>query len=420
MRDDDLLRTDMKATAMTTILLASFFGLLLSSSGCSDGTVARDDALPVPTVAVETFCVESVDDAELLPAEPPPANTEFSFTTDFSRHTVPYGEILSGGPRKDGIPSIDEPQFLSPAEASAWLGDREPVVYVEVNDDRRIYPIQILMWHEIVNDVVGGVPVLVTFCPLCNTAIAYRRDFDGRLLDFGTTGRLRFSNLIMYDRQTETWWQQALGNAIAGEYAGRCLDPVPASIIAFEEYRNAVPDGKVLSRETGYDREYGRNPYTGYDDIDTDRPFLYRGPETDGRLAPMTRVLAVDLNDDPVAYDYVTLARERVINDVVGGVPVVVFWKEGTASALDARTVDGGADVGAAAAYRREVDGIVTTFSWNGSAFVDDATGTTWSITGEGLDGPLADTDLESVPAFNHFWFSWAVFRPSTRVWTAP
>ncbi|NIN68937.1 MAG: DUF3179 domain-containing protein, partial [Anaerolineae bacterium] len=142
----------------------------------------------------------------------------------------PYSEILSGGPPKDGIPAIDAPKFISVEEADEWLQPQEPVVLVQVGDDARAYPIQILMWHEIVNDTIGEVPVAVTYCPLCNTGVAFERTFDGQVLDFGTTGRLRYSNLIMYDRQTETWWQQATGEGIVGEYALRQLTFVPASM----------------------------------------------------------------------------------------------------------------------------------------------------------------------------------------------
>jgi len=142
--------------------------------------------------------------------------------------------------------------------------------------------------------------VTITFCPLCNTAIAFDRAFDGQVLDFGTTGRLRYSNLVMYDRQTETWWQQATGEGIAGKYAGQQLTFLPAPIISWEEFRNGHPDGQVLSRDTGFNRDYGRNPYAGNDNINNS-PFLYDGPRTPDGLLPMARVLTVDVNDEAVA-----------------------------------------------------------------------------------------------------------------------
>jgi len=317
----------------------------------------------------------------LLPEESPPSGAESQFSTDFSQHSVPYREILSGGPPKDGIPAIDEPQVVSINEADEWLESQEPVILLQIGDEARAYPIQILMWHEVVNDTVGGVPVTVTFCPLCNTGVAFERTFDGQVLDFGTTGRLRYSNLIMYDRQTETWWQQATGEAIAGEFTGRQLTFVPASLISWADFKAAYPEGKVLSRETGYRRDYGSNPYAGYDNVNNS-PFLYLGPETPGALPPMARVVTVDLNGEAVGYPYDVLQKARVVNDTVGGVPIVVLWAPGAASALDAATVAGGDDVGAATTFSRQLDGQTLTLVFDGDRIVDEQTGSEWDVLG--------------------------------------
>ena len=338
------------------------------------------------------------------------------FTTDFTRHTVDYSEILSGGPPKDGIPAVDQPRFVSVEEANSWLQPQEPVVLLQVGDDARAYPLQILVWHEIVNDTVDGVPVLVTFCPLCNTAIAFGRTVDGRMLDFGTTGRLRYSNLIMYDRQTETWWQQANGEAIAGELTGTRLEFLPAAIVSWDDFRAAHADGLVLSTDTGHNRPYGQNPYVGYDDV-SNSPFLYRGPETPGQLRPMTRVLAIERNGDVVAFPYGTLEELHTVNESVGGEDVVVFWESGTASALDSSGIAFGRDVGAANAFSRMIDGRSLNFGYDGTGFIDEETGSRWTILGEAAEGSLAGRRLEPIVAVNHFWFSWVAFQPDTRVY---
>ncbi|MBI5566908.1 MAG: DUF3179 domain-containing protein [Chloroflexi bacterium] len=353
--------------------------------------------------------------ATLLSTEPPPASAT-EFKTDFSRHTVPYSEILSGGPPKDGIPAIDDPKFTSVQEADAWLKPVEPVILLQINAEARAYPLQILIWHEIVNDTIGNVPVLVTFCPLCNTAIVYERNIDGRVLDFGTTGRLRYSNLIMYDRQTETWWQQAGGDAIAGEYTGQQLTFLPASIIAWSDFKANYPGGQVLSRDTGHARSYGSNPYVGYDDVNNP-PFLYRGPQTPDRLPPVARVLTVDLNGEAVAYPYDVLKDQHAINDVVGGQDIVVIWQTGTSSALDQSTVAGGRDVGTAVAYSRELDGQTLTFEFDGTHIIDRDTGSEWDVLGHAINGPRTGQALTPVVAINHFWFSWAAFKPQTRIY---
>jgi hypothetical protein len=351
-----------------------------------------------------------------LDDDPPPTRALFDFKTDFSLHSVPYREIISGGPPRDGIPPIDDPKFIDITEADEWLRPVEPVILVQVGQDARAYPLQILTYHEIVNDTVGGLPLAITFCPLCNTAIVFERMVNDRLLDFGTTGHLRFSNLIMYDRQTETWWQQGNGEAIVGEQLGARLDFYPGSIIAWEEFRSNFPTGKVLSRDTGFARPYGRNPYIGYDDINNP-PFLYRGPATPGVLPPVARVLTVDLEDEAVAYPYEVLEETRVVNDTVGGAAILVVWQPGTASALDSESIAAGRDVGTANAYSRQVDGELLTFRFEDNRIVDDQTNSEWNFLGLAVSGDLAGQQLVPVVAINHFWFSWAAFKPETRIY---
>ncbi len=382
----------------------------LSLAACAGGSQLAPNVLPssLPATGIPT--------PSLLPPEPPPSGAAREFKTDFSRHTVPYAEIFSGGPPKDGIPAIDKPTFVSVGEADAWLQDREPVILVEAGEDARAYPLQILIWHEIVNDTVGGKALTVTFCPLCNTAIAFERTVGGRVLDFGTTGRLRYSNLVMYDRQTESWWQQAGGDAIAGEMAGRRLDFFPAAIIAWADFRAAYPAGRVLSRETGFLRDYGRNPYVGYDDVDQ-RPWLYQGPATPGQMPPMARVLTVDGGSEAVAYPYDVLQTAGVVNDTVAGKAVVVFWVAGTASALDDFAVAGGRDVGAANVFAAELDGRRLSFRRQGERILDEQTGSEWDGLGRAIGGELAGSRLEPVVSVNRFWFSWAAFRPDTRIY---
>ncbi len=336
--------------------------------------------------------------------------------TDFSRRTVPLDDIVSGGPPKDGIPAIDRPRFESVAEAARWLGAREPVAVVAVGDEARAYPLQILIWHEIVNDVIAGQPVAVTYCPLCNTALAFDRRVDGVVLDFGTTGRLRYSDLVMYDRQTESWWQQATGEGIVGAYAGQRLRFIPAPVMSWRDFRTTYPEGSVLSRNTGYVRPYGRNPYAGYDTGSGPIAGFFRG-DRDARLPALERVVAVDWDGGSVAYAFSLLRRTRVVNDEVGSVPVVVFWVSGTASALDAAEIAQGRDVGATAVFDRRLDGRVLAFeTMPDGRFRDRETGTTWDLSGRGASGPLAGRRLTAIPHGNHFWFAWAAFRPAAKL----
>ena len=343
------------------------------------------------------------------------------WSTDFSIASVDFGEFLGGGPPKDGIPSIDEPRFESIANAQAWLAPTSPVISLEVGGSARAYPMAILIWHEIVNDTLGGVPVVVTFCPLCNTALVFERTLDGTVHDFGTTGNLRFSDLVMYDRQTESWWQQATGEAIVGTLTGKKLTFLAAQIVSLADFAAAYPDGDVLSRDTGNERDYGRNPYPGYDNAN-ERPFLLSG-EIDGRLAPKERVVTIDRGGSTIAIPLAALEAAGVIEIATAPEPVVAFWAPGTASALDAATIDAGRDAGATGVFVPIADGQRLTFARTGGrdgAITDAETGSTWAVTGQATSGPLAGSQLEPVVHGDHFWFAWAAFQPETEIWSAP
>ncbi len=332
----------------------------------------------------------------------------------YSRQTSSFTRLTSS--RVGDSSRVRRSRISCERSADAWLKAVEPVIFLRVGNEARAYPIQILTWHEIVNDTLAGVPVAVTFCPLCNTAIAYERTVNGRVLDFGTTGRLRFSNLLMYDRQTESWWQQALGQAMIGQLTGTQLVARPAAIISWAAFKSAYPNGHVLSRDTGYDRPYGKNPYTGYDNVNRP-PFLYVGPPTPGKLPPMARVLIAVLGGQAVAYPFDVLSKVHVVNDSVGQTTVVVLWTSGTASPLDTATVAGGRDVGAAVIYDRTLDGQDLTFTYDGTNIVDKQTGSVWNILGQAISGKLTGKALTPVVSVNSFWFAWAVYRPDTRVY---
>lgn len=335
--------------------------------------------------------------------------------TNWALHTITYDELLAGGPPRDGIPSIDDPQFITAEEASGWLAENEPVVALALHGDARAYPLQILTWHEIVNDTVGGEPIIVTFCPLCNSAIVFERKVDGEILEFGTSGLLRNSDLVMYDRTSESLWQQLTGDAIVGDMVGKQLTFVASAIISFADFHEAYPDGVILSRETGYTRRYGENPYTGYDSVG-ENPFLFRGP-IDERLPAMARVVTVSLGGQDVAYPYVLLEEVGVVNDRVGEQALAVFFAPGTSSALGASVIAEGRDVGATGVFDSTLGGQVLTFQRDGEVIVDEETGSTWNISGQATDGPLAGSALEPIVHGDHFWFAWAAFKPETSIY---
>ncbi len=290
--------------------------------------------------------------------------------TDFSRHAVPLDEIASAGPGKDGIPAIDAPRFV-PATDYRSVSNDEPVVGVVIGGQARAYPLRVLIWHEIVNDVLGGVPVAVTYCPLCNTAIVFERRLGGSLLDFGTAGKLRHSDLVMYDRQTASWWQQYGGEAIVGEMTGRSLVVLPSRLESIADFRKRAPEGSVLVPNDPGLRDYTRNPYAGYDRAAT--PFLFRGGPPKG-IAPMMRVVAVG----QTAWTLPLLRARGVVEQ--GG--LTLRWAAGQRSALDEARIVDSRDVGSVRVTRagRDVAHVVT-FAFAFFAFHPD--GLVHTETGE-------------------------------------
>lgn len=290
--------------------------------------------------------------------------------TNFDKKIIEFEEILSGGPPKDGIPSIDNPKFIAAAEEKD-LGEMEPVIGLEVNGEAKAYPLRILIWHEIVNDVIGGKPVAVTYCPLCNSAVVFEREFNGRVHDFGTTGKLRNSDLVMYDRQTESWWQQFEGKGIVGEYTGRELVTIPARLESFAKFKARQADGKVLTPRKRRIRQYGFNPYVGYDSRNAPYP-LFRGDlPTD--INPMSRVIVVKSKGKPVGVtmDLVRKSGPIKIDDIT------ISWENGQNSALDDSSIKKGRDVGNITAQRMQngtmVDHVYdVTFAFVFKAFYPD------------------------------------------------
>jgi hypothetical protein len=387
--------------------------LLVLAAGCSGGARHAAGAHPAIATAAESQAAGSATAAAA--ADEPIQFSKAGWKTDFSRHSISLREIESGGPPRDGIPPLDKPSFLAVADGDAFLKDVEPVIAFEHKGDARAYPLQILIWHEIVNDTVGGLPVTVTFCPLCNTAIVFDRTLDGRVLDFGTTGNLRDSDLVMYDRQTESWWQQFAGEAIVGELTGKKLTYLPAAIVSWQTFKETYPQGEVLSRETGYSRSYGENPYAGYDNA-AESPFLYNG-SIDKRLLPKEHVVTVAINGEAVAYPFNVLQKVQIVNDTVGNEPIVIFWQKGTASALDAEQIARSADIGSATVFSALIDGRRLTFKAESGGFTDAESGSRWSVLGRAIAGPLSGRQLQPIVHGNPFWFAAAAAYPQIRVY---
>lgn len=384
-------------------------------AACGAGDTTGDTEPPDTTSPATTS--DTGSDSTIDPEDDVPSALDDMTDPAFPEPLIDPDEIISGGPPPDGIPSIEAPQFLTVEEADEWLEDEEPVIYLERNGEMHVYPVQILMWHEIVNDTVGGVPVAVTYCPLCNSAVSFQREVNGQVTTFGTSGRLYASALVMYDRATESLWTHFDGRAVVGVLTGERLEPISSPLVAWSDLKESNPEAMVLDREsTGYSRPYGQNPYAGYDDPDT-APFLFRGT-VDDRAVAKQRVVGVATESASRAWalDGLMNGEATATNDQVGDTSVVVFWKSGQASALEAGRVDSGRDVGSVGVFSPIVDGETLTFTVEGDTFVDEQTSSQWDITGQATSGELAGTSLEQIHHLDTFWFAWSTYQPETEL----
>ena len=401
---------------MTTrlIIMVATGTVLLAACG-ANSTVDE----PTPTDAHVTTTADGVEKPAVGTLPTGPSALQSMFADEFPDPLIDPNEVISGGPPPDGIPPVDEPLFVGVADNLELLPANEPVVALEINGDARAYPIRAMVWHEIVNDTVGGVPVSVTYCPLCNSAATYERTIDGVETTFGTSGRLYAAALVMYDRATETLWTHYDGQAVIGVLTGTELVKHSSPLVSWDQFRSTYPTGQVLDWEQlGFNRDYGRNPYTGYDDPEN-TPFLFRGA-LDDRAAAMQRVIGVDYEGATAAYVLETVSggEGRATSVSVGDNDLVVFWIAGQASALDDDQVAGGRDVGSSAVFVPSVDGRDLTFGFDGEKFIDAETESVWLLNGEAVEGELKGSRLVQVPHLDTFWFAWSTYQPETALQT--
>jgi hypothetical protein len=237
------------------------------------------------------------------------------------KYIVDPEKIVSGGPPMDGIPSIDAPKFVSVAEADKYISDNELVLALLYKDEKRVYPLQILVWHEIVNDIVAGDPLLITYCPLCGSGIAYERKINNETVEFGTSGKLYNSNLVMYDRKTNTYWSQIDGKAIVGELTGQELKEVSIDTVVWRDFKDEHSDAQVLSQDTGFRRSYGTDPYGSY----YEDSFLFFDVENrDDRIHAKTVVFGIEVNGVYKAYKEDDVIEEKQVEDEVADIKIKI------------------------------------------------------------------------------------------------
>ena len=361
----------------------------------------------------------------LLPAQiQNPKDIPFEWMTDLSKHSVELSEIQIVLP-KGSFPTLDFPKFVGKEEGLKTFFAKEPVIAVEINGQAKAYSLNILTMHEISNDVLGEVPILITYCPLCNSGIVYDRNLKFKdknfLLEFEASGMLRMSDMVMLDRNTETLWQQLMGVAIAGELDTQQLEILPSLILSVEQFFNRYPFGEILSKQTGFaesEKNYGSNPYENYDDKNS-KPYerFFDSDKVDKRLPPMERIVDIENDGKYKVYTFTDIASAGVINDTFKNSEVVLFHQAGTVSILDKEDISASKDVGTVVVYNRVLDGETLTFKRKSGKFKDVQTGSSWGITGYCHEGKLKGKQLKIQPHSNHFAFAWLAFYPDSEIY---
>ncbi len=353
-----------------------------------------------------------------------PRNVKYDWKTDTTKHTIGLSELILVLP-KGSFPVIDYPKFVGKKEGLKDFYGKEPVISVAIKGRAKAYPLNMLTFHEMANDTLSGVPILPTYCPLCNSGIVFNRrlNFEGKqyTLEFGVSGFLRESNMVMFDRESESWWQQLMGEGIVGKFSGAELEIIPSMIISVYEFFNRYPDGLILSKETGYkeaESRYGINPYVHYDSL-SKNPYsrFFNAEDVDPRLPAMERIVDIQDNGHYKVYPFSVLAKKKVINDQFRSKHIVSFYLPGTVSNMDDRLLTNSREVGSVTAFSPLVDGRVLTFKKKGNKFTDEQTGSEWDITGYCVKGKLKGTQLTIEPHSNHFAFAWLAFFPDSEIY---
>ena len=350
-------------------------------------------------------------------------NLPFTWKTDTIQHSVPLSEIQIVLP-KGSFPTLDDPKFVEKKEGLEMFFAKEPVIAIEINGKAKAYPLNILTIHEIANDVLEGIPILVTYCPLCNSGIVFNRELNHNgetsILEFEPSGMLSKSNLVMLDRKTETLWQQLMGTAIVGTYNKAELEILPSLFISVEEFFSRYPKGKILSKKTGFtesEKQYGYNPYTKYDAKTEPLKRFFDSDKVDKRLPAMERIVDIENNGDYKIYSFNSVAKKGVINDIFKTSKVVLFYKSGTVSILDENDISKSKNVGSVTVFNAIFDGLHLTFKKKKGIFTDSQTKSKWDITGYCYAGKLEGNQLQIMPHSNHFAFAWLAFNPTSEIY---
>jgi len=351
-----------------------------------------------------------------------PKKLPFTWKTNVKKRTVKLSEIMIVLP-KGSFPKINHPKYVGKQEAQKMFYGKEPVIAVSINGQAKAFSLNMLTTHEMVNDALGGVPILATYCPLCNAGLVYNRqiNINGKteILNFEVSGMLRNSDMVMMDTETESLWQQLTGEAIVGTYAGTTLPTIPSMIVSVDEFFTRYPMGRILSKKTGIARAekfYGYNPYVNYDSKAKPITKFFSPLNVSTRLPSMERVVDIQSEGKYKIYPFSAVAKRGVIHDDFKTAKIVAFYKSGTISVMDKADITQSKDIGTVTVFKRFLNGKEYRFKKVNDVFIDENTGSKWDVMGYCYEGPLKGKQLEIEPHGNHFAFAWFAFHPKTKI----
>jgi len=388
--------------------------IAVSVNACSELKSINNEPRETGSVEVSTSqtetTIESSDAENLILFD--------DWKTNWLKKSIDLTELTTTGSARDGIMPLDDPVSEPVATANTWIMDKEPILALVMGDIAKAYPLKMMIRHEVVNEMINDTPVAVTFCPLTLSAAVFNREVNGQTFDFGTSGLVRKSNFLIWDRQTETLWQQLTGRAIVGDLNNTQLTRIPALVTSWKDFKESYPDGIVLSNNTSPSTDYNQTPYVAYEDKNS-LPFLFH-ESLDNRLPAMERVVGIQSDGESMAFPFSILSKVGAINYTFAGKDITALFSPSTISVLDSKIIGESKDVGTATAFYRTVDNKTLNFKKSKESIIDAETGSTWSMTGVATSGPLQGTQLQAVEHSIYFWFAWAAFYPETLIYEVP
>ena len=401
-------------TVKSLVISVMLAVVTFSMNACSELKIINNEARETGLIEVSTSqaetTIESSDAENLIMFD--------DWKTNWRKKSIDLTELTTTGSTRDGIAPIDDPASEPVAYSNTWIMDKEPILVLVIGDIAKAYPLKMVIRHEVINEIINDTPVAVTFCPLTLSAAVFNREVNGQTLDFGTSGLVRKSNFLIWDRQTETLWQQLTGRAIVGDLNDTQLTRIPSLVTSWNDFKESYPNGIVLSNNTSSSNDYNQTPYVAYDDKNS-LPFLFHGL-LDSRLPAMERVIGIQSDGESMVFPFSILSKVGAINYTFAGKDITVLFSPSTISVLDSKIIGESKDVGTATAFDRTVDNKTLNFKKSNESIIDSETGSTWSMTGVAISGPMQGTQLQVVDHSIYFWFAWASFYPETLIYEIP